>query len=355
MARGIGSPNGIIVRNGHQDDTGEATELPDHRAALTILLTRLTTPPRVDCVGHRVVHGGPAYRESVWVDDGVLLALDAIAPLIPLHMPAALQVIRDLKERWPHIPHAAVFDTAFHAALPPRAVQYAVPADWRARGVRRYGFHGLACADAVFQLGSRLGERAVLLHLGAGCSATGLLRGGSIDTTMGLTPLEGLMMATRGGDLDPGILVYLQREHRLSVQQIDHTLNYESGLLGLSDYSADMKALLEHLGTPAVALAVEVFCYRAAKAVGAMAVALGGCDQIIFTGGIGEHAAPVRERILRQLDFLGVSVDTGANRVGGPVVSAPLSAIEVLVVEVDEGRQIAREVARLSRERPPAR
>src|SRR5262249_47215597 len=157
--------------------------------------------------------------------------------LIPLHMPPALQVIRGLRERWPGIPQAAVFDTAFHATLPPRAFEYAVPAGWLARGVRRYGFHGLACADAVFQLGSGLQERAVLLHLGAGCSATALLHGESVDTTMGLTPLEGLVMATRCGDLDPGVPVYLQEAHGFSIQQIDHALNHEAGLLGLSGRS----------------------------------------------------------------------------------------------------------------------
>jgi acetate kinase len=347
-AEGIGSTRARIVRNGSGDAAEEGAALPDHRAALAALIAGFAPAPDVDCVGHRVVHGGPTYRASVWVDDAVLAALDALVPLIPLHMPAALEVIRDLRRRWPQTPQAAVFDTAFHATLPARAFEYAVSADWRARGVRRYGFHGLACADAVFQLGPQLRERAVLLHLGAGCSATGLLNGRSVDTTMGLTPLEGLVMGTRGGDLDPGILVYLQREHGLSVQQIDHALNHEGGLLGLSGVSSDMKVLLDNLATPAVALALEVFCYRAAKAAAAMAVALGGCDQIIFTGGIGEHAGPVRAAILRSLEFLGVRVNEDANRVSAPVVSASHSPIAIHVVRIDEGRQIAREVATLA-------
>lgn len=352
-AQGIGSARGTIVFSVDGGKTEEdQVALPDHRAALETLLTRLMRPLDVEYIGHRVVHGGADYREPVWVDQKVLAALDAVAALVPLHLPAALGVIRDLKERWPRIPQVAVFDTAFHATLPPRAVEYAVPAGWRAWGVRRYGFHGLACADAVFQLGSQLRERAVLLHLGAGCSATGLLRGKSVDTTMGLTPLEGLVMGTRSGDVDPGILVYLQREHGLSVGQIDSALNHESGLLGLSRLSSDMKTLLGWVATPQVALAVEVFCYRAAKAVGALAVALGGCDQIIFTGGIGEHAAPVRARVLRHLEFLGVRADDDANEAHAPIVSAPDSAIAVHVVRVDEGRQIAREVARLRDERP---
>jgi acetate kinase len=241
-----------------------------------------------------------------------------------------------------------VFDTAFHGSLPAHAFEYAIPAAWRARGVRRYGFHGLACADAVSQLGSRLRDRAVLLHLGAGCSATAIFRGRSIDTTMGLTPLEGLVMATRCGDLDPGILVYLQREHGFSVDQIDHALTHDCGLLGLSGVSGDMKTLLEQADAPAVQLAIEIFSYRAAKAVGAMAVALGGCDQIIFTGGIGEHAATIRARIVRQLEFLGARLDRDANLANAAVVSYAESAVAIHVVRIDEGRQIARETAKLA-------
>jgi acetate kinase len=352
-AQGIGGEGGMVVSRTANGERQDRVALPDHRGALEALLPRFGTPPGVDYVGHRVVHGGPAYRDPVWVDDHVLQALHALGTLIPLHMPPALQVIRSLRERWPGIPQAVVFDTAFHATLPPRAFEYAVPADWRARGIRRYGFHGLACADAVFQLGSALRERAVLLHLGAGCSATGLFHGKSIDTTMGLTPLEGLVMTTRCGDLDPGIPVYLQKAHGLSVHQIEHALNHDAGLLGLSGRSADMKTLLEDAATPPVALALEIFCYRAAKAVGAMAVALGGCDQIIFTGGIGEHAAPVRRRIMGHLEFLGVQIDEAANEKNQPVVSTGPSRIAVHVVRIDEGRQIAGEVARLIRVRPP--
>jgi acetate kinase len=353
-AQGIGGAGGMIVTRGGDGEREDRAVLVDHRAALEALLGRLGTAPDVDYVGHRVVHGGPAHREPAWIDDQVLASLDALAALVPLHLPPALEVIRALRARWPDDPQAAVFDTAFHATLPPRAFEYAVPAGWRARGVRRYGFHGLACADAVFQLGAELRERAVLLHLGAGCSATGLLRGKSIDTTMGLTPLEGLVMATRSGDLDPGIPVYLQQAHGLTVQQIEHDLNHEAGLLGLSRRSADMKALLDEAADPPVALAIEIFCYRAAKAAGAMAVALGGCDQIIFTGGIGEHAAPVRQRIIGHLEFLGVQIHEAANQMNQPVVSSESSRIAVHVVRIDEGRQIAREVAALARVRPPA-
>ncbi len=345
-AAGVGGPHATVSVGGHVEESGA---FADHAAALDALLARLPQPVRLDRIGHRVVHGGPRYRDPVWVDDRVLADLDALVGLVPLHIPPALQAIRHLMRRLPHIPEAAVFDTAFHAGLPPQASEYAVPAAWRARGVRRYGFHGLACADAVSQLGARLRERAVLLHLGAGCSATALLRGRSVDTTMGLTPLEGLVMGTRSGDLDPGILMYLQRAHGLSVEQIDHALNHECGLLGLSEVSGDMRTLLERVEAPRVRLAIDLFCYRAAKAVGAMSVALGGCHQIIFTGGIGEHAPPIRERIVSQLEFFGVRLDEDANFANAPVISHPHSAVTINVVRIDEGRQIAFETAQLAR------
>jgi acetate kinase len=240
-----------------------------------------------------------------------------------------------------------VFDTAFHATLPARAFEYALPSPWRRQGIRRYGFHGLACADAVAQLGLEMRERAVLLHLGAGCSATALLGGRSVDTTMGLTPLEGLVMATRCGDLDPSILLYVQRQCGLSVDQLERALNRESGLAGLSGVSGDMKVLLARADDPPVRLAIDVFCYRAAKAVGSMAIALGGCEQLIFTGGIGEHAAPVRTQITARLAWLGVRLDEAANAANGAVISHAQSAVSVRVIRVDEGRQIAQDTARL--------
>lgn len=329
------------------DRAEETMEFPNHTAALDVLLQRVEEPTRLDRVGHRVVHGGPNYREPVWVNDRVLADLDELGTLVPLHVPPALEVIRHFRRTLPHLPQAVVFDTAFHATLPPRAFEYGLPAAWRERGIRRYGFHGLACADAVAQLGSGLRERAVLLHLGAGCSATALLHGGSIDTTMGLTPLEGLTMATRSGDVDPAIPLYLLREQGLSVDQVDHALNHESGLLGLSSMSGDMKTLLDHADEPRVRLALDVFCYRAAKAVGAMAVALNGCTQLIFTGGIGEHAAPVRAEIVAHLASLGARLDEDANSANAAIISHPQSSVSIHVVRIDEGRQIAQGTARL--------
>lgn len=343
-ASGIGGERGTVSIG---DQRKEAAGFRDHTAALDALLDSLEEPARLDAVGHRVVHGGLRYREPTWVDERVLADLDELAPWVPLHLPPALGVIRRLRNKLPTVPQAVVFDTAFHASLPARAFEYALPAAWRARGVRRYGFHGLACADAVAQLGPGLRERAVLLHLGAGCSATALNRGRSVDTTMGLTPLEGLMMATRCGDLDPAIPLYFQRLEGLGVDEIERVLNRESGLLGLSGVSADMKTLLDHADEPPVRLALDVFCYRAAKTVGAMAVALGGCDQVIFTGGIGEHAGPIRAEIIGHLVFLGARLDDGANSANAAVISHPESQISVHVVRIDEGRQVAQGTARL--------
>jgi acetate kinase len=342
-ARGIGREQGSLAEN---DSIVTRQTVADHGTALDAVLERLPEADRIARIGHRVVHGGSRYRTPVWLDDAVVEALQALVPLSPLHQPPALAVIRACRRRFPGVPQAAVFDTAFHAALPPRAATYAVPAAWRAAGVRRYGFHGIACADIVTQLGEDLRERAVILHLGAGCSATAVLKGKSIDTTMGFTPLEGLVMATRSGDIDPGALLFVQRQFGLASQEMDHQLNERSGLLALSGVSADMRELLQRSDEQA-ALAVEVFCYRAAKAVGALAVALGGLEQLIFSGGIGEHAAAVRRRVGALLQGSGVALDDAANGAGAPVISAEDSGVEVRIMAVDEGRQIALETASL--------
>ena len=338
-ARGIGGEHGTIAEN---DKVVARGAVADHEAALNELLQRVPAADRIARIGHRVVHGGSRHRSSVWLDDVVVEELQSLVRLSPLHQPPALAVIRACRRRFPGIAQAAVFDTAFHATLPPRAATYAIPAAWRDAGVRRYGFHGIACADIVMQLGKELRERAIFLHLGAGCSATAVLRGESIDTTMGFTPLEGLVMATRGGDIDPGAILYIQRELRLSAQEMDRVLNQESGLLALSGSSADMRDLLQNQDDQA-ALAVEIFCYRAAKAVGGLTVALGGLEQLIFSGGIGEHSAVVRARIGALLQGMGITIDDGANDAREPIISSSRSAVELRVIAVDEGRQIARE------------
>jgi len=349
-AREIGRGQGVVTENGA---VVARETFADHGAALAALMQRLPERENIARIGHRVVHGGAKYRNATWLNEKALEDLQGLVPLSPLHQPPALAVVRACREYFPAIPQAAVFDTAFHAALPPRAYTYAVPAAWRAAGVRRYGFHGIACADVVAQLADDLRERAVILHLGAGCSATAVLQGKGIDTTMGFTPLEGLVMATRSGDVDPGALLYVQRELGLTAQAMDHALNEESGLLALSGASADMRELLQSQDEQA-ALAVDVFCYRAAKAVGALTVALGGLDQIIFSGGIGEHAARVRARIGALLGGMGLVMDVDANNSTASVISSLSSVVEVRVIAVDEGRQIARETLMLSADDAPS-
>jgi acetate kinase len=247
-----------------------------------------------DAVGHRVVHGGERFRQPVLVDDDVERAIDELSALAPLHNVPALLAIRDARRVLSDVPHVAVFDTAFHATIPPRASTYAVPERWRTEwGVRRYGFHGLSVEWAATQV--RV-PRLVVCHLGGGCSITAVRDGRSIDTTMGFSPLEGVPMATRSGSVDPGALLYVLRERGLSLDQLDHALEHESGLLALGG-STDPRDLA---GTQAL----DVYAYRIASAVGAMAVALGGIDALAFTGGVGEGSEDVRGRIVGQLEFL---------------------------------------------------
>jgi len=242
-----------------------------------------------EAVGHRVVHGGSRFVEPALVDDGVLAAIEELKPLAPLHNEPALKAIRAAQAAQPAVPHVAVFDTAFHSTIPEEAGTYAIPAGWRAEwGIRRYGFHGIAVQSVSAQIKA---ERLVVCHLGGGCSVTALLRGRSVDTTMGFSPLEGVPMATRSGSVDPGALLYLLREHGLTVEELDHALEHESGL-------AAMGGLEEQLG-------FAVYTYRIAGAVAQMAMALRGLDILAFSGGVGENRPDVRGAIADRLRFLG--------------------------------------------------
>ena len=253
----------------------------------------------VATVAHRIVHGGERFHEPTLVDDAVVAELRDLVALAPLHMTPALYALGQARELLPSVPHVAVFDTAFHRTLPERATTYALPERFRARGIRRYGFHGLSVAWAAEQITV---PRLVVCHLGGGCSVTAVLDGDSVDTTMGFTPLEGVPMGTRAGSVDPGALLYLLR-CGVTVDQLDEALEHECGLVGLAG-TDDVMALLQS-DEPAAGLALEVFAYRVAQAVSAMATAIGGLDALAFTGGIGEHAGPVRERIVEQLGLLG--------------------------------------------------
>ena len=309
-------------------------------------------------VGHRIVHGGERFSTSVRVDSEVLAAVAEVSPLAPLHNPAALDGISAAQDLLPALPHVAVFDTAFHATMAPTAYRYAVPQDWYSHyGVRRYGFHGTSARFVSARAARMLGRaseqtRLVVAHLGNGCSATAVRDGVAVDTTMGLTPLEGLVMGSRSGDVDPGLFAYLERVAGLRASEVTDVLNGGSGLLGLSGSSNDMRTVeaAAEAGDDRAALALDVFTYRLAKAVGALAVPLERLDALVFTGGIGEHSVAVRSRTLARLAVLGLVEDPAANTQHGRDsdgrISLPGSTV-ALVVATDEELLIARDTAAL--------
>jgi acetate kinase len=299
--------------------------------------------PLPDAIGHRIVHGGPRLREHSLIDAQVITELEAAAAFAPLHTPAALAVIRFAGQHFPGLPQVACIDTCFHAAMPPVASTLPLPREVRAAGIQRYGFHGLSCESIVRQLGSALPERLIIAHLGNGASITAVRQGLSIDTSMGLTPTGGLIMGTRSGDLDPGVLVHLMRQLRLDADAIEDLVDHRCGLLGISGASSDMRALHQAAVSDEQArLAIDMFCYRVAKELGAMGVALGGIDLIVFTGGIGEHDERVRAQVCAQLSSLGVELDAARNAAARGLVSRDASRCAVQVLPSQEDEQIAR-------------
>lgn len=302
-------------------------------------------PPDVDAVGHRIVHGGREFTRPVVVDDDVEARLRALVELAPLHQPKSLDALDAARRLLPGVPHVACFDTAFHSTIPPEAATYALPREWRERyGVRRFGFHGLshewAAGRAVEMIPTA--RRVVTCHLGAGASLAAVLDGRCVDTTMGFTPLEGLVMATRSGSVDPGLVLWLQEHERLSESDVADALEHRSGLLGLAG-TPDMRELLARTDDDAQ-LAVDVYLHRLCALVGAMVVSLGGLDVLVFTGGVGENAPAVRSRVARRLALLGVAVDETRNGSVAPDadVSAPDAAVRTLVVAAREDLSIAR-------------
>ena len=303
-------------------------------------------PADVDAVGHRVVHGGDRFRDPVLIDETVLAELDAITELAPLHNPPSLRAIEASREALPDRPHVAVFDTAFHATLPEEAATYALPARWRQElGLRRYGFQGIAAQWAAERVPV---PRLVVCHLGGGSSVTAVRDGGSVDTTMGLTPLDGLPMATRSGSVDPGLLLYLLRHGHANVDELEHALQHESGLLGLSEVSPHVHELeaAEASGDERARLALAIYARRIAQAVAAAAVALDGIDAVVFTAGAGERSPQLRARVCARLGFLGVELDQAAHQAApGDGELAPAgSAVRVVVVVSREDLVIARAV-----------
>ena len=352
--------SGLVERIGES-----GSDVPDHAAALEAMTERLRgdgvdlDEADLRAVGHRVVHGGPDFSEPVVIDDTVLDRIRDLSSLAPLHNPAAVTGIEAARERY-DVPHVAVFDTAFFAALPPEASTYAVPRDLADRhSIRRYGFHGTsheyvshAAADLV---GRPVGElRQVVLHLGNGCSASAVRGGRPVDTSMGLTPLQGLVMGTRSGDVDPGLHAYLAREAGLSLDDIDTLLNKKSGVLGLSGVN-DFRELEDRLqaGDEAARLAFDVVVHRLKHYVGAYLAILGGLDVLVFTAGIGENSTSVRAAVAEGLGELGITVDGARNAVRSKqprVISPDGSRVVVAVVPTNEELAIARQTAQLVRD-----
>jgi len=333
---------------------GLIERVTSHDAAVTEILERLRkdAAPSPEAVGHRIVHGGPHFTAPTILDGAVISELHALTDLAPLHNGPGVAAIRACRRAFGEgTPMVAVFDTAFHASLPEVAYSYAIPEDLAARhGVRRYGFHGISYAYIVgryAELANRPanGVNLIALHLGNGCSIAAIRGGRSVDTSMGFTPLEGLVMGTRSGDLDPALIGVLAEREGVGVAEVERWLNERSGLLGVSGRSGDMRDLLTHVDDdPGARLAVELFCYRARKYIGAYLAVLGGADAIVFTGGIGEHAGPVRRRICEGLDWAGIVIDPAGNDVSGDGrISAAASRIDVWAIATDEERMIARE------------
>ena len=332
--------------------TRRELNLKDHEASLKVLLDWLHDHVRrqgLDAVGHRVVHGGVKYICPHVITHELLASLKKLIPLAPGHLPQALRIIEAVRELYPTLKQVACFDTAFHRQMPETAQMYALPRDLHNKGVIRYGFHGLSCEYLIQELRRQAGPeaadgRVLIAHLGNGASMTAVLHGKSVDTTMGFTPAGGLVMSTRSGDLDPGVLVYLLEEEGVEVSALNEMVNRKSGLLGVSGISSDMKDILDReKEDPRAAAAVNLFCYQAKKFLSALAATLGGLDTLIFTAGVGENAPAIRWRICEGMEFLGIRLDSGRNDTNSPIISREDSPCTVRVMRTDEDLMIARQ------------
>jgi len=352
----VKAPDGKIIR--------ARAKVESRRAAVEFLLSTLWNrepravdkPSDIDVVGHRVVHGGPDHREPELVTEKVKHAIEGVSAFAPLHNRAELQGMEIAEKVIGPVPQVAVYDTGFHRNMPDAAAIYPGPYDWLQQGIRRYGFHGINhqyCAErAAWILRKDLNSlRLVTCHLGNGCSLAAVRHGHSIDTTMGFTPLDGLMMGTRSGGVDPGILTFLLRHDHLTGEQLDEILNKKSGLLGISGNSADMRQILASMnaGDVRARLAFDMFVHHLRRGIGSMVAGLGGLDALIFTAGIGEHSAEVRSAVCANLGFLGLELDAEKNAASASDqdISCPQSAVRVFVIAAQEEWAIAREGAKL--------
>ena len=353
----IGLPDSVMVLTNIMTKQSErrALNAPDHTACANLLvewLEQKVAHAEVVAIGHRVVHGGHRYSEPQRLTPDVMGELCRLSPYDPEHLPGEIELIETLGRRYPTLPQVACFDTAFHCDMPRVARLLPIPRRYDVAGVRRYGFHGLSYAYLMGELMRIAPHEAqglvILAHLGNGVSLAAVRGGKSIDTSMGFTPTAGLPMSTRSGDLDPGLLSYLARTEGMTAEQFHTMVNQQSGLLGVSETSSDLRELLgsEHHDLRA-AEAVALFCYQARKWIGSFAAALSGLDTLVFSGGIGENSAVIRARICEGLEFLGVALDEASNTAGATVISKEGSGVTVRVIPTDEESEIARSVHRL--------
>ena len=331
-------------------------DAPNHVACVPLLvelLEKKTGVSAVSAIGHRVVHGGPRYREPLRVDGAMLEELRRISSFAPNHLPATIALMEVFAAKFPQVPQIACFDTAFHSTLPRVAKLLPIPRRYEAKGVRRYGFHGLSYSFLMQELEVVAGAKAasgrvILAHLGNGASMAAVRDGKSMDTSMGFTPAAGLVMSTRSGDLDPGLVAFLGRSEQMTETQFDRMIHHESGLLGVSEISSDMRDLLAREAADVrAAEAVALFCYQAKKWIGSFAAALGGLDTLVFAGGIGENCPPIRARICEGLGFLGIELNEARNAENAAVISAQTGRVTVRIIRTDEELMIARSVCRV--------
>jgi len=350
------SPANLVERIGTAPaKSARQVDATNHAAATEVLVNWLKQQvPQLSIVaiGHRIVHGGPNFYKSQVINDQMLVALRELRPFDPEHLPVEIQLIQQFQTLFQGVRQVACFDTAFHHGLPTVARMLPIPRHFEAKGVRRYGFHGLSYAFILEELRRIEGNAAangkvIIAHLGSGASLAAVLNGKPVDTTMGLTPASGIPMSTRSGDLDPGLVLYLARTHGYNADQFNRMANFESGLLGISETTADMEKLLKIESEDERAKdAVDIFCYQVTKNIGSLAAALGGLNTLVFTGGMGENAPKVRARVCDNLEFLGITLDSARNQEGQRLISADGSRVGVHVIHTDESITIAHEVTK---------
>jgi acetate kinase len=356
----IGSTKARLLINESSGNTQHKIEATDHTGALDEVFHRLPEldASGLDAVGHRMVHGGSDHAKPEAITTGLLNELAQLKHLDPTHMPQSLSLIASLTRRFPNVPQFVCFDTAFHRSMPDIAQRYPLPRWALEAGVRRYGFHGISCESIVGQLEQispqSVAGRILIAHLGNGASVTAVRGGHSVDSSMGFSPTGGLMMGTRSGDLDPTVMTYLARARAMTTDALEQLVNDQAGLLGVSRTSQDMRDLLDRARSNREAAdAIELYCYVARKHFAALAAALGGVDTIVFTGGIGEHAAPIREKICSGLEYLGAQLDRKRNVAHESVISKDRSRVVIRVITTDEDLVIAKHVVALLNERSP--